>query len=245
MSPQFFRRRAIWFLLLLLPLAASAAESAELTRQREQFPLVWETAKHGPEEVWRKLAPGLETYPLYPYLELAALQHQMPQLKRAAVDKFLNAWPGQLARANVARSVFAGARQAPRLERFPRALNRRDAQPGIAVRCPAGAAGAGATAGLQAGRRAVVAVRQRTAVCLRCCRDAGPGIMASSPPRWCGNASTWRRARVMATWSRRSQTCSMARTAMRPDAWRQHCAIRRRRSIKPRTGRMAHARARR
>jgi soluble lytic murein transglycosylase len=76
--------------------AATEPNPTELSRQREQFPFVWETAKHGPNDSWRKLAGGLESYPLYPYLELAALQRRMAQLKRAEVDKFLTAWPGSL-----------------------------------------------------------------------------------------------------------------------------------------------------
>src|SRR5215471_17106793 len=67
--------------LILASLAHGApADDTELKRQREQFPLVWEAAKHGPDDTWRRLAPGLESYPLYPYLELAAMQRQMATL---------------------------------------------------------------------------------------------------------------------------------------------------------------------
>jgi len=96
----------IWlFRLTICLLAGSVAavacatpvrDATELARQREQFPLVWETARHGPDDTWRKLASGLETYPLFPYLELAGLQRRMAQLRRAEVDKFLTAWPGSL-----------------------------------------------------------------------------------------------------------------------------------------------------
>ena len=85
--------------------APAGADSAKLATQREQFPLVLETAKHGPDDSWRKLADGLEDYPLFPYLELASLQRRMAQLKRAEVDKFLAAWPGSLP-AQMLRDAF-------------------------------------------------------------------------------------------------------------------------------------------
>ena len=64
--------------------------------QRERFPLVWEAAQHTPDAVWHKLAAGLEDYPLYPYLQLAALQQRMPQLTRKDADAFLAEWPDSL-----------------------------------------------------------------------------------------------------------------------------------------------------
>jgi soluble lytic murein transglycosylase len=85
--------------------AATVPNPTELTHQREQFPLVLETARHGPDDSWRKLADGLEDYPLFPYLELASLQRRMAQLKRAEVDKFLAAWPGSLP-AQMLRDAF-------------------------------------------------------------------------------------------------------------------------------------------
>jgi soluble lytic murein transglycosylase len=101
-------RRAIFvsgaFLAGAVP-AAATADPAELARQREQFPLVWETARHGPDDAWLRLAPGLETYPLFPYLELAALQRRIGQVNRAEVDKFLAAWPDSLP-AQTLRDAF-------------------------------------------------------------------------------------------------------------------------------------------
>ncbi len=87
------------------PLAAVAAVSTELAAQRERFPMVWETALHGPDLAWRKLASGLESYPLYPYLELASLQQRMSDLKPAEVKKFLAAWPDTLP-AHTLREAF-------------------------------------------------------------------------------------------------------------------------------------------
>jgi soluble lytic murein transglycosylase len=76
---------------------ASAADSQpaqkEFILQRERFLFVWEAAKHGPDLAWRKLAVGLEDYPLYPYLDLAALQHRIADAKTDEVEKFLAKYP--------------------------------------------------------------------------------------------------------------------------------------------------------
>lgn len=97
--------------LLLFPtLAISCAIAAvpgsdHLLAQRERFPLVLEAAQHAPDIFWRKLAVGLEDYPLYPYLQLAALQQRMHQLTRKDVDTFLTAWPDSLP-AQTLRTAF-------------------------------------------------------------------------------------------------------------------------------------------
>ncbi len=85
--------------------AATVPNPTELSHQREQFPLVWEAARRAPDDTWRRLASGLESYPLFPYLEMAALQHRISQVKRAEVDKFLAAWPETLA-AQTLRDAF-------------------------------------------------------------------------------------------------------------------------------------------
>ena len=81
---------------LLVMSAATSAWADDLTHQRERFPLVWEAAQHGPPGVWRKLATGLESYPLYPYLELASLRRRIRDVQRPEADKFLAAWPDSL-----------------------------------------------------------------------------------------------------------------------------------------------------
>ena len=83
--------------LLLCAISVQAADpAAELPNQRARFPLVWEAAQHGPDPAWRALADGLQGYPLYPYLELAALKRRIGEVKREEVDTFLAAWPGTL-----------------------------------------------------------------------------------------------------------------------------------------------------
>jgi len=72
------------------------AGNAELTRQREQFPAVWELAKRDPSGSWARLASGLESYPLYPYLGLASLQRRIKEVKVDEAEAFLKAWPNSL-----------------------------------------------------------------------------------------------------------------------------------------------------
>jgi len=84
---------------------AAFADSAELTRQREQFPAVWELAKRDPTGSWVKLAAGLESYPLYPYLGLASLQRRIKEVKTEEAEAFLKAWPNSLP-ATLLREAF-------------------------------------------------------------------------------------------------------------------------------------------
>ncbi len=77
----------------------------DLITQREKFLFVWEAAKHGPDLAWRKLAVGLEDYPLYPYLDLAALQHRISDAKTDDVSKFLARYPNTLP-AQILRESF-------------------------------------------------------------------------------------------------------------------------------------------
>ena len=90
-------RRGLRVLPVLACLSTPAALASEaLTQQRAKFMFVWETALHGPDNAWRKFSEGLETYPLFPYLELAALQRRLTQLEPGEVRKFVDAWPDSL-----------------------------------------------------------------------------------------------------------------------------------------------------
>ena len=105
-----FRRSSIavrlFFLSGLAAVSTTAlADSAELTRQREQFPAVWELAKRDPTGSWVKLAAGLESYPLYPYLGLASLQKRIKDVKADEAEAFLKAWPNSLP-ATLLRETF-------------------------------------------------------------------------------------------------------------------------------------------
>jgi soluble lytic murein transglycosylase len=84
------------FCALAALLAPLATRADDLTAQRARFPLVWEAAQHGPAGAWRKLATGLESYPLFPYLELASLQQRIQNVQPPEAEKFLAAWPDSL-----------------------------------------------------------------------------------------------------------------------------------------------------
>jgi soluble lytic murein transglycosylase len=93
---------------LLAALSANAADvpaEDDLANQRQRFPLAWEAAQHGPDIAWRKLSAGLESYPLYPYLEFAALKRRIGEVKLTEVEQFLKTWPDSLA-AQLLRERF-------------------------------------------------------------------------------------------------------------------------------------------
>lgn len=91
--------------ICLLTLGAARAATSDLQHQREHFPMVWELAKRDPTQSWAKLAAGLENYPLYPYLGLAAMQRHLDEVQRDEVDAFLKAWPASLP-ATILREAF-------------------------------------------------------------------------------------------------------------------------------------------
>ncbi|MBS0556197.1 MAG: transglycosylase SLT domain-containing protein [Proteobacteria bacterium] len=91
-----YLRALAWLGAAFALTAAAAVRADNLDSQRERFPLVWEAAQHGPAGTWRKLAAGLESYPLYPYLELASLQRRIKDVQAPEAAKFLTAWPDSL-----------------------------------------------------------------------------------------------------------------------------------------------------
>jgi soluble lytic murein transglycosylase len=72
--------------------AQTASGSANLQQQRESFRAAYAAARTG--AAWRPLANGLESYPLYPYLEAAALQHDIENATRAEIDAYLQRYAG-------------------------------------------------------------------------------------------------------------------------------------------------------
>ncbi|HEY6940708.1 transglycosylase SLT domain-containing protein [Dokdonella sp.] len=87
------------FLLALAALASAVPVAAsDRASQRAQFRAALAAAKKPPEGAWRKLAAGLEAdrYPLYPYVELAALRPRLAKLERGEVERFLERWAGTL-----------------------------------------------------------------------------------------------------------------------------------------------------
>src|SRR5579885_3095792 len=77
--------------LLLLLISAAAARADDLQQRRDAFRAAYAAAYAGRD--WRPLARGLETYPLYPYLEVAALERDIAQADRGEVQAYLARYP--------------------------------------------------------------------------------------------------------------------------------------------------------
>lgn len=71
--------------------AAAQTPSSDLQRQREAFRAAYAAAYAGQD--WRLSARGLETYPLYPYLQAAALEHDLAHANRAEIQAYLARYP--------------------------------------------------------------------------------------------------------------------------------------------------------
>lgn len=88
---------------LLLACAASAAEPTQA--QRTAFKQAYAAALQGGDG-WRSLAKGLENYPIYPYLEAAALTHDLRQIDRAQVESYLKRYPDQIPAGDLRRDFL-------------------------------------------------------------------------------------------------------------------------------------------
>ena len=82
--------------LVIVSLFATSATAAPRAVERRQFETAHQAAAKGPAGSWRTLARGLEHYPLYPYLEFAALTRDLNAAKPADVDAFLVAQQGSV-----------------------------------------------------------------------------------------------------------------------------------------------------
>lgn len=95
--------------LVALPLAAATpppAASAERLVQRQQFRLAYAAAEHG-SSTWHTLARGLQDYPLYPYLEAAALQDDIKNATFVEVEKYLEQHAGLIPAERLRREFLA------------------------------------------------------------------------------------------------------------------------------------------
>jgi soluble lytic murein transglycosylase len=82
-----------------LALPALAVDEAD---QRASFRGALAAASRPPPGEWKKLASRIDPgYPLYPYIELAALRQQIRTLDRAEVERFLARWPDTLPAADL------------------------------------------------------------------------------------------------------------------------------------------------
>jgi soluble lytic murein transglycosylase len=88
-------------LLACAALMVSPASAADRASQRSQFRAALAAAGRVPEAAWKKLADGLEDYPLYPYIELAALRPRLAKAGANEVAAFLKRWPDTLPAADL------------------------------------------------------------------------------------------------------------------------------------------------
>ncbi|MBN8715260.1 MAG: transglycosylase SLT domain-containing protein [Xanthomonadales bacterium] len=91
--------RAAWAGLLLAvawlsPICTLRAADAD-TAQRQAFMQAYAAAQAGDVQ-WHTLAAGLTDYPLYPYLEAAALEHDLRRLDQSTVEAYLRRYPDWL-----------------------------------------------------------------------------------------------------------------------------------------------------
>ncbi|HWG65994.1 MAG TPA: transglycosylase SLT domain-containing protein [Rhodanobacteraceae bacterium] len=91
-----FRFRIIVGAVLLgaAPALFAQAATPTLAQQRDAFRLAYTAAQNGQD--WRTLAQGLQNYPLYPYLEAAALQHDIKTASPAQIDAYLQRYAGMI-----------------------------------------------------------------------------------------------------------------------------------------------------
>ena len=91
-----FHLRLAAAVALLGAAPALFAQSAAPTvaQQRDTFRAAYTAAQNGQD--WRTLAQGLQNYPLYPYLEAAALQHDIKTASPAQIDAYLQRYAGMI-----------------------------------------------------------------------------------------------------------------------------------------------------
>jgi soluble lytic murein transglycosylase len=102
------RRVSLCWLLLVTSwlLAATIAQAAEPSAaQRNAFKQAYAAARQGGDG-WLSLATGLRDYPLYPYLQEAALEHDIQQIDRATVESYLKQYPDWSPAADLRRAFL-------------------------------------------------------------------------------------------------------------------------------------------
>jgi soluble lytic murein transglycosylase len=96
-----------WLLLatawLLIGTSAHAVEPGPA--QRAAFRQAYVAAQQGGNG-WQALATGLHDYPLYPYLQAAALEHDIQQIDRATVELYLTQYPDWIPAADLRRDFL-------------------------------------------------------------------------------------------------------------------------------------------
>jgi peptidoglycan lytic transglycosylase len=89
------------FAIVLAGLFVLPAAAEDRNTQREHFRTAYAAVQRTPPGDWKKLAGGLDDYPLYPYLESTVLRRGIAKAFRADVEHFLARWPGSLPESDV------------------------------------------------------------------------------------------------------------------------------------------------
>lgn len=75
--------------------AKNTTPASSRQAQRAAFIQAYASAERG-DPAWKKQATSLKHYPLYPYLQAAALESQLRTVTRKQVEAYLQAWPNML-----------------------------------------------------------------------------------------------------------------------------------------------------
>jgi soluble lytic murein transglycosylase len=105
MVPAF--RRLAGLFLAACALGASPTGHAEGTdAQRARFRQAYATASQQGGDAWRAQATGLEGYSIFPYIEAAALEHDLRTLDSVRVQDYLRRNPGLIPAADLRRDFL-------------------------------------------------------------------------------------------------------------------------------------------
>ena len=103
-------RRALFpgFLLTIVALFAASSVHAQesIDAQRAAFKQAYANAQQQGGDGWRQLASGLRDYPLYPYLQAAALEHDLKQTDLATVQSYIKQYPDWIPASDLRRDFL-------------------------------------------------------------------------------------------------------------------------------------------
>lgn len=103
-APRQLARRLL-ILVAGLWLAGAAAAAEPTDAQRTAFKQAYAAALQGGDG-WKAAASSLQGYPLYPYLEAAALTHDIRQVQRPQVEDYLKRYPALLPASDLRRDFL-------------------------------------------------------------------------------------------------------------------------------------------
>jgi soluble lytic murein transglycosylase len=91
---------------LIFTVHVSAASTPDRRDQRQHYRSAMNAIERGPGDAWKRDAIDLDSYPLLPYLELAALKRNNPTLSNADVAAFIKRWPDTLVARDLRESTL-------------------------------------------------------------------------------------------------------------------------------------------